>query len=150
MIWWRSPFVNGITSKCEADSLVLSQFCLNASEYFHGTGPGRAERGKESYQGWCFIEWCGQPGFSESQGVHPWSVCLSITVVTSRLFSILWRLRSWRPCVFCAKCLKFRLTTPATKTNLITLTRPSALGMSDPIWGPLIYIFVDEKKKCEG
>ena len=25
-------------------------------------------------------------------------------------------------------------------------TRPSALGMSDPIWGPLIYIFVDEKK----
>ena len=29
-------------------------------------------------------------------------------------------------------------------------TRPSALGMSDPIWGPLIYIFVDKKKKCEG
>ena len=29
-------------------------------------------------------------------------------------------------------------------------TRPSALGMSDPIWGPLIHIFVDEKKKCEG
>ena len=29
-------------------------------------------------------------------------------------------------------------------------TRPSALGMSDPIWGPLINIFVDEKKKCEG
>ena len=26
-------------------------------------------------------------------------------------------------------------------------TRPSALGMSDPIWGPLIHIFVDEKKK---
>ena len=25
-------------------------------------------------------------------------------------------------------------------------TRPSALGMSDPIWGPLIHIFVDEKK----
>ena len=22
--------------------------------------------------------------------------------------------------------------------------------MSDPIWGPLIHIFVDEKKKCEG
>ena len=31
-----------------------------------------------------------------------------------------------------------------------SLTRPSALGMSDPIWGPLIHIFVDEKKKCEG
>ena len=30
------------------------------------------------------------------------------------------------------------------------ITRPSALGMSDPIWGPLIHIFVDEKKKCEG
>ena len=29
-------------------------------------------------------------------------------------------------------------------------TRPSALGMLDPIWGPLIHIFVDEKKKCEG
>ena len=29
-------------------------------------------------------------------------------------------------------------------------TRPSALGMSDPIWGPLIHIFVDEKKKCKG
>ena len=26
------------------------------------------------------------------------------------------------------------------------ITRPSALGMSDPIWGPLIHIFVDEKK----
>ena len=26
------------------------------------------------------------------------------------------------------------------------LTRPSALGMSDPIWGPLIHIFVEEKK----
>ena len=25
-------------------------------------------------------------------------------------------------------------------------TRPSALGMSDPIWGPLIHIFVDEQK----
>ena len=25
-------------------------------------------------------------------------------------------------------------------------TRPSALGMSDPILGPLIHIFVDEKK----
>ena len=25
-------------------------------------------------------------------------------------------------------------------------TRPSALGMSDPIWGPVIHIFVDEKK----
>ena len=25
-------------------------------------------------------------------------------------------------------------------------TRPSALGMSYPIWGPLIYIFVDGKK----
>ena len=25
-------------------------------------------------------------------------------------------------------------------------TRPSALGMSDPIWEPLIHIFVDEKK----
>ena len=25
-------------------------------------------------------------------------------------------------------------------------TRPSALGMSDPIWGPLIHIFADEKK----
>ena len=25
-------------------------------------------------------------------------------------------------------------------------TRPSALGMSDQIWGPLIHIFVDEKK----
>ena len=25
-------------------------------------------------------------------------------------------------------------------------TRPSVLGMSDPIWGPLIHIFVDEKK----
>ena len=25
-------------------------------------------------------------------------------------------------------------------------TRPSALGMSDPIWGPLIHILVDEKK----
>ena len=25
-------------------------------------------------------------------------------------------------------------------------TRPSALGMSDPIYGPLIHIFVDEKK----
>ena len=25
-------------------------------------------------------------------------------------------------------------------------TRPSALGMSDPIWGPIIHIFVDEKK----
>ena len=31
-----------------------------------------------------------------------------------------------------------------------TITRPSALGMSDPIWGPLIHIFVDEKKKCKG
>ena len=29
-------------------------------------------------------------------------------------------------------------------------TRPSALGMSDPFWGPLIHIFVDEKKKCKG
>ena len=25
-------------------------------------------------------------------------------------------------------------------------TSPSALGMSDPIWVPLIHIFVDEKK----
>ena len=25
-------------------------------------------------------------------------------------------------------------------------TRPSALGMSDPIWGPLIHIFVDKEK----
>ena len=25
-------------------------------------------------------------------------------------------------------------------------TRPSALGMSDPNWGPFIHIFVDEKK----
>ena len=30
------------------------------------------------------------------------------------------------------------------------VTRPSALGMSDPIWGPLIHNFVDEKKKCKG
>ena len=29
-------------------------------------------------------------------------------------------------------------------------TRPSALGMSDPIWGPLIHIFVDEKKNWKG
>ena len=29
-------------------------------------------------------------------------------------------------------------------------TRPRPLGMSDPIWGPLIHIFVDEKKNCEG
>ena len=34
--------------------------------------------------------------------------------------------------------------------NLLFQTRPSALGMSDPTRGPLIYIFVDEKKKCEG
>ena len=26
-------------------------------------------------------------------------------------------------------------------------TRPSALGMSDPIWGPLIHISVDEKEE---
>ena len=26
------------------------------------------------------------------------------------------------------------------------VTRPSALGMSDPIWGPLIQSFVDEKR----
>ena len=32
------------------------------------------------------------------------------------------------------------------KTDKNELTRPSALGMSDPIWGPLIHIFVDEKK----
>ena len=32
----------------------------------------------------------------------------------------------------------------------VNQTRPSALGMSDPIWGSLIHIFVDEKKKCEG
>ena len=40
----------------------------------------------------------------------------------------------------------------ATLSNLKieNKTRPSALGMSDPIWGPLIHIFVDEKKKCEG
>ena len=25
-------------------------------------------------------------------------------------------------------------------------TRPSALGMSDPIWEPLIHMFVEEKK----
>ena len=29
-------------------------------------------------------------------------------------------------------------------------TTPSALGMPDPIWGPLFYIFVDEKKNWEG
>ena len=28
-------------------------------------------------------------------------------------------------------------------------TRPSALGMSDPIWGPLIYIFVDERRSAK-
>ena len=28
----------------------------------------------------------------------------------------------------------------------IEKTRPSALGMSDPIWRPLIHIFMDEKK----
>ena len=33
------------------------------------------------------------------------------------------------------------------KTQQEKKTRPSALGMSDPIWGPLIHIFVDEKKK---
>ena len=32
------------------------------------------------------------------------------------------------------------------KTATSIKTRPSALGMSDPIWGPLIHIFVDEKK----
>ena len=29
-------------------------------------------------------------------------------------------------------------------------TRPSALVMSDPIWGPLFHMFVDEKKNWEG
>ena len=29
----------------------------------------------------------------------------------------------------------------------ISCTRPSALGMSDPIWGPLVHVFVDEKDK---
>ena len=28
-------------------------------------------------------------------------------------------------------------------------TRPSALGMSDPIWGPLIHIFVDERRSAK-
>ena len=32
------------------------------------------------------------------------------------------------------------------KESNFNKTRPSALGMSDPIWGPLIHIFVDEKK----
>ena len=32
----------------------------------------------------------------------------------------------------------------------VNQTRPSALGMSDPIWGSLIHIFVDKKKKCKG
>ena len=32
------------------------------------------------------------------------------------------------------------------KIAALLKTRPSAFGMSDPIWGPLIHIFVDEKK----
>ena len=31
-------------------------------------------------------------------------------------------------------------------SGVTRITRPSALGMSEPIWGPLIHIFVDEKK----
>ena len=34
--------------------------------------------------------------------------------------------------------------------QLLVKTRPSALGMSDPIWGPFIHVFVDEKKDWEG
>ena len=30
-------------------------------------------------------------------------------------------------------------------SSILEGTRPSALGMSDLIWGPLIYIFVNEK-----
>ena len=35
---------------------------------------------------------------------------------------------------------------PAVLKTQNNQTRPSALGMSDPIWGPFIHIFVDEKK----
>ena len=43
----------------------------------------------------------------------------------------------------------FRLVLPfQLSLEACNETRPSALGMSDPIWGPLIHIFVDEKKKC--
>ena len=39
-------------------------------------------------------------------------------------------------------------TTLNIRVSIIAVigTRPSALGMSDPIWGPLINIFVDVKK----
>ena len=36
----------------------------------------------------------------------------------------------------------FKIDSPST-------TRPSALGMSDPIWGPLIHIFVDERRSAK-
>ena len=38
----------------------------------------------------------------------------------------------------------------AKNAQIPSETRPSAIGMSDPIWGPLILFFVDDKKKCEG
>ena len=46
--------------------------------------------------------------------------------------------------------LDFRLAFQQFGNRKQLKTRPSALGMSDPIWGPLIHIFEDEKKKCEG
>ena len=46
--------------------------------------------------------------------------------------------------------IEFEIEIPNRIEMLLIATRPSALGMSDPIWGPLIHIFVDEKKKCEG
>ena len=45
-------------------------------------------------------------------------------------------------CIACHNARKYS----TIYIKISKITRPSALGMSDPIWGPLIHIFVDEKK----
>ena len=48
--------------------------------------------------------------------------------------------------IYQAKASKFKGTLETLET---VLSRPSALGMSDPIWGPLIHIFVDERRSAK-
>ena len=70
-----------------------------------------------------------------------------------KYFSLLW-IFFWvfpkkMSCGLCRKIF-FGDTLPKLKLVFWAWTRPSAFGMSDPIWGPLIHIFVDEKKNWEG
>ena len=52
--------------------------------------------------------------------------------------------------LFCVVLFGTLLRASSIQQTHVLERRENALGMSHPIWGPLIHIFVDEKKNWEG